>query len=182
MEPNRHIDSLFVNLTYAANRSALWLAIAGALGLAGGPRGRRAALRGVAAIGVASGSVNGPLKLIFQRRRPNRGRLLIARPLSSSFPSGHSASAFAFATAVSREIPGLAPVLMPLAAAVAYSRVHVGVHYASDVVFGSAVGVAAGLATHPSLAPRRAAQTRPGPTWQRTPELTNSGESMRIRH
>jgi YegS/Rv2252/BmrU family lipid kinase len=171
MERKRNIDELFVKLTHAADHSALWLAIAGALGLAGGPRGRHAAVHGVAAIGVASGSVNGPLKLIFRRRRPDRRRLLVSRPLSSSFPSGHSASAFAFATAVSQEMPGLAPVLMPLAAAVAYSRVHVGVHYATDVVFGSAVGAAAGLATRSILAPRQAALTRPSPTRQLPSEL-----------
>jgi undecaprenyl-diphosphatase len=66
-------------------------------------------------------------------------------PRSRSFPSGHSASAFAFATAASKELPPLAPVLVPLAGAVAYSRVHAGVHYPSDVAAGAAGGVICGV-------------------------------------
>ena len=171
MNRRRKTDELFVTVTHAADHSALWLAIAGALALSAGPRGRRAALRGVLAIGLASMTVNGPLKLIARRRRPSRGRLLIRRPLSSSFPSGHSASAFAFATAVSQELPGLAPLLVPVAATVAYSRVHVGVHYPSDVVFGSAIGTAAGLATRSIIAPRRATVPQLTPTVQLPSEV-----------
>jgi undecaprenyl-diphosphatase len=65
-------------------------------------------------------------------------------PTSTSFPSGHSASAFAFATAVGSEVPALAVPLRALAAAVAYSRVHTGVHYPGDVVVGSLVGTTIG--------------------------------------
>lgn len=66
-------------------------------------------------------------------------------PRSTSFPSGHSASAFAFATGVCAELPELAPVLLPLAGAVAYSRTHAGVHYPSDVAAGAAIGIASGV-------------------------------------
>jgi undecaprenyl-diphosphatase len=66
-------------------------------------------------------------------------------PSSSSFPSGHSASGFAFATAVGRDMPLLAFPLRALAAAVAYSRVHTGVHYPADAVVGSLAGGATGL-------------------------------------
>jgi undecaprenyl-diphosphatase len=61
-------------------------------------------------------------------------------PRSSSFPSGHSASAFAFATGVGRTLPQAAVPLRALAAVVAYSRVHTGVHYPGDVVIGSLIG------------------------------------------
>ena len=54
-------------------------------------------------------------------------------PTSTSFPSGHAASAFAFAYAVGRRIPALAVPIRLLAAGVAYSRVHTGVHYPGDV-------------------------------------------------
>ena len=56
------------------------------------------------------------------------------------FPSGHSASAFAFAYAVGRHYPVLAVPIGLLATGVAYSRVHTGVHYPSDVVLGSIIG------------------------------------------
>jgi undecaprenyl-diphosphatase len=67
-------------------------------------------------------------------------------PASTSFPSGHSASGFAFATAVGSELPWLALPLRFLAAAVAYSRVHTGVHYPADAVVGSIVGAGTGQA------------------------------------
>ena len=75
-------------------------------------------------------------------------------PASSSFPSGHSASGFAFAAAVGRELPWLSLPLRFLAAAVAYSRVHTGVHYPGDALVGSIVGssigqAVAGLLDHP---------------------------------
>ncbi len=66
-------------------------------------------------------------------------------PRSTSFPSGHSAAAFAFATGACEELPVLAPVLVPLAGAVAYSRVHTGVHYPSDVAAGAAIGIGSGM-------------------------------------
>ena len=61
-------------------------------------------------------------------------------PESTSFPSGHAASAFAFAYAVGRHLPGLAVPIRLLASGVAYSRVHTGVHYPGDVVIGSVLG------------------------------------------
>ena len=68
-------------------------------------------------------------------------------PTSTSFPSGHSASAFAFAGAVAGSIPVLGAPLRGLATAVAYSRVHTGVHYPGDVIVGSVVGATIGEAT-----------------------------------
>lgn len=61
-------------------------------------------------------------------------------PESTSFPSGHAASAFAFAYTVGRHYPLLAVPIRLLATGVAYSRVHTGVHYPGDVVLGSVVG------------------------------------------
>ena len=143
----RGLDGALVALTTAANYARLWLVTAAGVATFGGERGRRAACRGVAAIALASAVANGPAKLLVSRRRPSTDSrpALIRMPSSSSFPSGHSASAFAFATAVSRELPCLAPVIVPLAGAVAYSRVRTGVHYPSDVAAGSAIGVACGL-------------------------------------
>jgi len=77
----------------------------------------------------------------------------VRMPGSASFPSGHSASAFAFATAVGAEIPALGLPLRVLAAAVAYSRVHGGAHYPADTIAGSLIGGAA--ATFVTRARRR---------------------------
>jgi YegS/Rv2252/BmrU family lipid kinase len=144
------LDHAMWSVSRAANRGALWLSIAGLLAKFGGRRGRRAAARGAVAIGITSAVVNGPLKLVSRRRRPEVAlhlprRGLIATPRSSSFPSGHAASAAAFATAVAAEYPRMAVPIAPLAALVAYSRVHTGVHYPGDVVAGAAVGAASGI-------------------------------------
>jgi len=144
--PTPSLDEPIRRLSNAANHSLLWLAIAALLALFGGERGRRAALDGVVAIGITSASVNLVTKSIVTRPRPEHadpapfaGRE-IEMPASPSFPSGHAASAFAFAYAVGRHLPILAIPIRLLAGAVAYSRVHLGVHYPGDVVVGSIAG------------------------------------------
>jgi undecaprenyl-diphosphatase len=139
-------------LSDAASYSRIWLAIAAGLAVAGGRPGRRAALRGTVAIVASSALVNLGIKSVYVRQRPDRAGLgvpagrQVTMPASTSFPSGHSASGFAFATAVGSELPWLALPLRFLAAAVAYSRVHTGVHYPADAVVGSIVGAGTGQA------------------------------------
>lgn len=148
--PAPWLDQPVRRLSEAANFSRLWLALAAGIALAGGPDGRRAALRGVLAIGVTSATVNLGMKAIRPRPRPDRARAQVpaarqvAMPSSGSFPSGHSASAFAFATCVGARLPAVAPPLVALAAAVACSRVYAGVHYPGDVLIGSALGAVIG--------------------------------------
>jgi membrane-associated phospholipid phosphatase len=144
--PTAELDGPVRRLANAANYSRLWLAIAAAIALLGGRRGRRAALEGVVSIGVTSATVNLGVKQLHQRPRPERVEPDLHRassvkmPASTSFPSGHAASGFAFAHAVGRHLPGLAVPLRLLASGVAYSRVHTGVHYPGDVVAGSILG------------------------------------------
>ncbi|MFI6772236.1 bifunctional phosphatase PAP2/diacylglycerol kinase family protein [Nocardia sp. NPDC050412] len=149
--PASMVDSGLLRLTKSANFSALWLASAALLATRQGTP-RRAALRGVVSVGGASLAVNLGLKTLIARRRPAAEllpayRRLTPAPKSSSFPSGHSACAAAFATAVALESPRTALVVAPLAATVAYSRVHTGVHWSSDVLVGAAVGSGIALAT-----------------------------------
>ena len=148
--PTPTIDASLRRLTDAANYSRLWIGIATGLALVGGRRGRRAALTGMAAIGITSATVNLGVKSWADRPRPDRQEGVLAddrgarMPSSSSFPSGHSASAFAFAAAVGDTLPPLALPLRLLAGGVAYSRVHTGVHYPGDVVVGSLIGAGVG--------------------------------------
>jgi membrane-associated phospholipid phosphatase len=141
------LDRTLVAVTRAANYSRLWLLIAGALAMFAGRQGRRAAGRGLIAIAIAAAVANGPAKLLVRRRRPFSPShpTLIRTPRSTSFPSGHTAAAFAFATATCAELPVITPALLPLAGAVAYSRVHTGVHYPSDVAAGMGIGIGSGL-------------------------------------
>jgi membrane-associated phospholipid phosphatase len=144
--PTAALDGPVRRLSNAADHSRLWLGIAAAIALLGGGRGRRAALEGVLSIGVTSATVNLGAKRLHRRRRPDRVETDLARdrhvpmPESTSFPSGHAASAFAFAYAVGRHLPGLALPIRLLAVGVAYSRVHTGVHYPGDVMVGSVAG------------------------------------------
>jgi len=150
--PTPALDEPLRRLSRAADKSRLWFAIAAGLAIGGGTAGRRAALRGTLAIGATSALVNLAIKPVSFRTRPDRiragvpGQRQVEMPGSTSFPSGHSASAFAFATAISRERPWAALACGFLAAAVAYSRVHTGVHYPGDTVVGSLIGASTGLA------------------------------------
>jgi undecaprenyl-diphosphatase len=151
-QPASALDRPLRALSRSANRSFVWAVIAALVAAAGGPSGRRAAYRGLASIGAASILVNLGLKSFLRRDRPSRSRRQhltrrhVRMPASPSFPSGHSASGFAFATAVGMEMPVMAFPLLGLASAVAYSRVHTGVHYPGDAIFGSLVGVATAIA------------------------------------
>ena len=142
--PTPSLDVPLRRLSTAANYSRIWFAIAAVLALVGGRTGRRAALAGVASIG-ATALTNTGLKSM-GRRRPDReehgvpDERRVRMPTSTSFPSGHSAAGFAFANSVSTEVPGLALPLRVVALAVAYSRVHTGVHYPSDAIAGGIVG------------------------------------------
>ncbi len=141
----------------AADHSRLWLSAAALLALSRGAPGRRAAGAGIASVAASSAIVTAVLKPIGRRPRPDpiAERVPLARqvrmPRSTSFPSGHAASAFAFATSIGRVLPREAMALQVFAAIVAYSRVHTGVHYPSDVVTGSLVGVAIAQLTSQQL-------------------------------
>jgi membrane-associated phospholipid phosphatase len=162
--PTGTLDEPVRRLSAAADKSKLWLGVAAVVALAGGKRGRRAALEGVVAIGVSSATINLGVKPVARRRRPDRVRPAlfedrhVPMPGSTSFPSGHAASAFAFAYAVGRHLPALAVPIRLLAAAVAYSRVHTGVHYPGDVVIGSVAG--SGTAAMVAAVADRAARAR----------------------
>ena len=159
---SEHLDVALPLLSRSANHSLLWIATAGALAARGGKAGQRAAVRGLGTIAVTSLVVNQVIKRAVRRPRPELRAVPAVRrvnvpALTTSFPSGHAASAAAFATGAALELPSAAMPLAPLAAAVGVSRVYVGVHYPLDVLVGAAVGAATSrlLASRPCAhAPR----------------------------
>ncbi|MBN8867140.1 MAG: phosphatase PAP2 family protein [Solirubrobacterales bacterium] len=145
--PTPSLDGALRKLSDAANYSRISGSISVGLVALGGSVGRRAAFRGMASVAVTSAVLNAVVKPIAHRARPDRDGADVPEarhvrmPRSHSFPSGHSASAFAFAAGVGHVLPWSVPPLTLLAAAVAYSRVHTGVHYPGDVVIGSLAGI-----------------------------------------
>ena len=91
------------------------------------------------------------LKRLVARPRPSDafGRPLALVPLPDpfSFPSGHAAATTAIATTLALAHPITAPIALPLAGLVSYSRIALRVHHASDVLAGIGLGLAGALAT-----------------------------------
>jgi undecaprenyl-diphosphatase len=148
--PTPALDQPLRVLSTVANWSVLWFGVSLLMTLLDRSRGRRAAATGLAAIGVTSLVVNQPMKRLGRRERPDREAAGVPQarwvrmPDSTSFPSGHSASAAAFATAAATVIPQVRLPLAALAGTVAFSRTYTGVHYPSDVVVGVVAGTALG--------------------------------------
>ncbi|MFJ3171232.1 bifunctional phosphatase PAP2/diacylglycerol kinase family protein [Streptomyces roseus] len=143
-------DRVLPRLGRAANHGVLWGGTAAAIALLGSTRDRKAALCGAASLALASATVNTVGKWSVRRARPllegvPEVRRLVTQPKTTSFPSGHAASAFAFTTGLALGAPGWGALVAPVAVSVAFSRVYTGVHYPSDVAAGAALGVAAGL-------------------------------------
>lgn len=141
------IDRLFYTASSLADFSLLWHLVGTGRGLTS-PRHQREAVRLGVALGVESVVLNMGIKSLFRRTRPLRQaheRHQLRRPRSSSFPSGHATSGFMAAGLLSEGRPALERVGWHLLATiVAASRVHVGIHYGSDVIAGAAMGAGFG--------------------------------------
>ena len=144
------LDEPMRRLSDAANHSKLWLLLAGIIGVFGGRTAGARRSRASSRSRLNSAIVNIPIKLVGGRRRPDRDAAQVPEerrvtmPDSPSFPSGHTASGFAFAAALAGTAPGIAWPARILASVVGYSRVHTGVHYPGDVVMGALIGTTIG--------------------------------------
>jgi undecaprenyl-diphosphatase len=146
MRKSQLADRVFYTASSLGDHGIIWLILAVIRGLRS-KNHLRATLRCAAAVGLESMLVNGPVKWVFRRERPVQVAnvpLPLRRPRTSSFPSGHATSAFCAAALLSDGDPALRPLYYSLAVVVAWSRVHVRVHHASDVLGGVVIGVALG--------------------------------------
>ena len=146
-EPARRsavLDRVFYTASEVGDFGMVWLAIAAVEAAVGPASKTRVALRLAAALGAESILVNGGVKSLFRRKRPEWAQerpMHVRQPKTSSFPSGHSSSAITAAILLSEGAAvGAIPLYWVLAGIVATSRVHVKIHHGSDVVGGLAVG------------------------------------------
>ncbi len=180
---SRFLDLAMPRLSRASDHGLLWIAVAAGLRTTSDRWARRAAWRALGSLAAASATANILGKELTSRDRPRYvvpgARQLARPPQTTSFPSGHAASAAAFATGVALEEPRLAAPVIVLAFAVGASRVVTGVHYPSDVLAGFAIGAAAGAMTlrwWPRRPPVPAAAIRP----PRQAPATATGEGLAL--
>jgi undecaprenyl-diphosphatase len=171
------LDRAMERLTSSADHGLLWYGVSAALA-ATGHRGRRAAVRGLLGLTLASSVANVPAKFAVRRRRPPLTKVPLSRqlrrqPTTLSFPSGHSASAAGFAVGASLEWPVVALPAGALAAGVAWGRVHTGVHYPGDVLGGVLLGAAASLLLTRPWPPKDAEPARAAPAAADAPALAD---------
>jgi undecaprenyl-diphosphatase len=145
--PHSPVGDRYVSILSDLGEGLGWVGAGIALAWLGGSKGRRA---GVATVIASLGTtylVQHIIKPVFKRNRPHVGREVMVvgiRTTDASFPSGHAASSFAAATALSTFYPKASPLAFALATGVGASRVHLGHHFPSDVVVGGVIGIAAG--------------------------------------
>jgi undecaprenyl-diphosphatase len=152
------LDQIFYALSAAGDHSKLWHSLAWLRGVATGRPDE--ARRMSSALAIESFVTNVVVKSVVGRVRPDRPEsdaplpYGMRVPITSSFPSGHATAAFTAAVFLSDDDPALAPLWFGLAGAVAFSRIYVRMHHASDSVAGAALGLALGMSLRRILSPR----------------------------
>jgi undecaprenyl-diphosphatase len=138
-------DRFLTRLSWVMTSGTGWLLFLLLATLVDRRRGWKATRAVAPALWLATATVEHPIKKWFRRRRPFISlieAIIVGRkPGSYSFPSGHSAAAFAGALLLAREYPASGRGFFGLASLVAFSRIYLGVHYPGDVLSGSLLGM-----------------------------------------
>ncbi len=126
----------------------LWAAATVGMATAGGPKGRKAALRGTGCYLVGAAVGNLP-KLAFRRPQPRHRRPRKPQIVRGAFPSGHACAEVAYVFGSAQEAPMAFVPFGTMAMLAHLSLVKAGKHYVSDTLVGGTMGllIAAGAAT-----------------------------------
>lgn len=151
---NRFLTPVLVAVTTLGNVGMIWILIS--LGLLCFKKTRKIGCMGLLALLFSLCVNNLLLKNLAARQRPFDAipalTPLVRKPTDYSFPSGHTAAAFAAACVFYRTLPKRFGIpLMVLASVIAVSRIYVGVHYPSDVLVGLISGTALSYAAEYSI-------------------------------
>ncbi len=144
--PHTHLlNTIFYSLTVAFNGAAFWY-LSLLIAALRNPRKTGELLREVAIpLTITTALVEFPIKAYFRRKRPFitiiQAIVIGKKPGTWSFPSGHSAGAFAGAWLLNRNFPRRWGLRYFLASMVAFSRIYLGDHYPGDVASGSLLGL-----------------------------------------
>lgn len=142
---NRLLNGFFYTLTLIFTGGTAWYALMGVVSLRHQRLGWRIVREAALPLALAIWLVEYPIKHYFRRHRPFitivQAIVIGKKPGSWSFPSGHSATAFAGAWLFSQYFRQQRGLLYTVASLVAFSRVYLGDHYPGDVVSGSTLGV-----------------------------------------
>lgn len=140
----RLLNAIFYTITFIFTGGAAWFALMGILFARNRSLGWRIIRDSAVPLALATAIVEYPVKSYFRRRRPFitiiQAIVVGTKPGTWSFPSGHSATAFAGALLLSSFLPRWRRWLYTVAGLVGFSRIYLGDHYPGDVVAGSAIG------------------------------------------
>ena len=143
---NRTFDRIMPIITTMGNLGIIWLIISILMLLK--VEDRIIGISVILALILTTIIGEGIIKHIVKRNRPFQNyedELLINKPITYSFPSGHTASSFA-ALAVFLQMNGkLGLIMSPVATLIAFSRIYLKVHYPTDVIFGIVLGITCGV-------------------------------------
>lgn len=140
---NSVLDRIMPLITYIGNMGLIWIIISVVLLV--NKKYRKTGIMVIGTLIMASVLGEGIIKHLVQRPRPcvdiPAFKLLIAKPLSYSFPSGHTTSSFAAAGILMKEFKRYRIYIILLASMIAFSRLYLDVHYPTDIIGGIILGL-----------------------------------------
>jgi undecaprenyl-diphosphatase len=137
------MNKVMIVMTSLGNGGLIWLGIAILLLIS--REYRKVGLMMVLSLMLVTILGEGIIKHLVRRTRPcvdmPTMKMLIKRPISYSFPSGHTSASFAAVGIITSNLKKYAPYAILLAVLIAFSRLYLFVHYPSDVIAGVILGL-----------------------------------------